>query len=179
AAARAIGSEASVSCDTCNGANVDDAAVLTRNHAARDGLRDKKAAAQVCIEDRVPIFPGNIEGGFADIAARVVYKNVELAEFPFCGCCHFFNAVLIANVEFQRKRAAAGRFDLIFKRQETFVIAAGENKMGTSVRKSARKDLTEAAACAGDDGDASGEIEEAAAHELSPGARTTFSRFGS
>src|SRR5262249_39126905 len=92
AAACAISSETGVTRNASDGADVDNAAVAARNHAARDRLRYKKTAAQICIENCVPVVPGNIKGGLANVAAGIVDQNIEMAEFPFGRCGHLFDA---------------------------------------------------------------------------------------
>src|SRR5580693_9254203 len=77
--------ETSVTRNAGDGADVDDAPILTRNHAARHGLRHEKTSAKICVEDEIPIVPGYVERGFAHVASRVVHENIEMAEF-LCGC---------------------------------------------------------------------------------------------
>ena len=51
------------------------------DHAARDGLRDKEGAAQVSVEHKIPIVPGDIECRLADVAAGVIYENQEWVDY--------------------------------------------------------------------------------------------------
>src|ERR1700761_843037 len=50
AAARSIGRQTRITEDAGDGADVDDAAVTMLHHAARDGLCDEEAAAQIRVE---------------------------------------------------------------------------------------------------------------------------------
>jgi len=49
-------------------------------HSASHCLCDKEAAPQVGIEDQVPIFPGDINRRFADIATGIVDEDIDVAE---------------------------------------------------------------------------------------------------
>src|SRR6266702_6127939 len=114
-AARSVGTETGVSGNTCDRADIDDASVVPRDHAPRNGLGDKKTAAQISVEDFVPVIPGDIDRGLADVAACVIDKNVEMPKRIFRGCNHSFNARLIAHVEFKRDGVATAGFNLVFK----------------------------------------------------------------
>ena len=160
AAAGAVGREASVAGDAGDGADVDDAAVAAGNHAAGDGLGNEKAAAQIGVEDEVPVVPCNVERGLADVAAGVVDENMNLAEGGFGFCRHLLDALLVADVELERNGAAAERRDFRFKCGERFARAAGEHQVGSGLGERARKILAKAAAGSGDDGYLAGEVEE-------------------
>src|SRR5206468_4322467 len=75
--ASAIGAESCVTCDTGDGADVDDAAIAARDHDAGHGLRNKKTAAQIGIQNQVPIIPRNLESRLANVATRVVHENID------------------------------------------------------------------------------------------------------
>ena len=79
------------------------------------GLGDEKAAAQIGVENQVPIVPGDIERGLADVAAGVVDQDVNLAEGGLGFCSHALDAVLVAHIEFERKCAPAKGLDLRFE----------------------------------------------------------------
>lgn len=181
AAACAVRGEARVARDTGDRANVDDAAVVARDHAARYGLRNKKTSTQIGVENQIPVVPGDVEGGFADVASRVVYENVDVAEGFFGGGDHALDAGVIAHVEFEGDGSAAESFDFRFECRKGSAGAAGENEICSGIGKGAGEVLAEAAAGAGDDGDASGEIEvvRGLVHEFVPGVRTTFIKLGS
>src|SRR5207244_8365818 len=118
AAACAIGSKARVARNTGDRADVNDAAIARRNHAARGGLRNEKTSAQICVQNRIPIFPGNFECGFADVSASIVDENVEMAKSGFGVGDHLVDAVLIAPVELEMNCEAA--------EWPGFVVAGGE-----------------------------------------------------
>ena len=164
AAACAVGAETGVTGDAGDGADVDDASVAARNHATRDGLRDEKTSAQVCIENQIPIVPGDFESGFANVAAGIVDEDVEMAVDVFRSRCEFLDASLIADIEFEGGGAATEGADFFFKQSEVVVLigalAAGEHEVGSGPGECAREILAETAARAGDDGDAAGEVEE-------------------
>ena len=64
----------------------------------------KKATAQIGVEDRVPVVPGHVQRGLADVAAGIVHENVDMAEGVF-GCRrHVLDAALIAHIQFERTR---------------------------------------------------------------------------
>ena len=76
------------------------------------GLGDKEAAAQIGIEDQVPIVPGHIERRLAHIAAGIVDQDVDLA----AGClgirCHALDARLFADIQAERGCLSAHRLNL-------------------------------------------------------------------
>src|SRR5580698_2908868 len=51
AAAGAVGAESGETGDAGDGADIDDAAVVVLDHAARDSLRDEEGPTQVCVEN--------------------------------------------------------------------------------------------------------------------------------
>src|SRR5256885_9017801 len=55
AAAGAVGAESGVTSNTGDGADVNDPAIAARNHETGHGLRNKKTAAQISIENQIPI----------------------------------------------------------------------------------------------------------------------------
>ena len=178
-AAGAIRAETRVACDAGDGADVDDASVAASNHAARDGLCDKKTAAKIGIENQIPIIPSYVERRFADIATGIVYENIEAAKGGFrCGG-HFLDALLSADVEFDGNGAAAERFDFRFKGRQAADVAACENKIRPGLREGASHVLAKSPAGAGDERDASAEIEQTAVHEALSGVRMTFIKLGS
>ena len=77
----------------------------------RDGLGDKERAAQVRVEHQIPVVPGDIERGFANVAAGVVHEDVDLAEMRDGICGHLLDALVIANIECERQDSSAQRFD--------------------------------------------------------------------
>jgi len=164
AAACAVRAEAGVTGDAGDGTDVDDAAVVARNHTACDGLRDEKAAAQICVENQIPIIPSDFERGLANVAAGIVDQDVEMAVDVFGSRSKFLDVLLIADVEFEGGGAAAEGPDFFFKGRERFAAAAGEDEVGAGFGECAREILSEPAACAGDDGDAAGEVEEVIRH---------------
>jgi hypothetical protein len=136
-AAGAIGAEASVACDAGDRADVDDASVAASNHAARDGLCDKKTAAKIGIENQIPIFPSYIERWFADIATGIVYENIETAKGGVSFRGHFLDALLSADVELDGNGAAAERFDFRLKVRQATDVAAREYKIRPGFREGA------------------------------------------
>ena len=160
AAAGAVRREARVAGHAGDRADVDDAAVAVRNHAPRDRLRDEEAAAQIGVENDVPVVPGDVERGLANVAAGIVDEDVNLAEGGFGLGRHALDALLVAHIKLERDSAAAERFDLGFECSQRLARAAGENKIGSGAGQCAREVLAKAAAGAGDDGDLAGEIED-------------------
>ncbi len=160
AAAGAVGREAGVAKDAGDGADVDDAAVAALDHTAGDGLGDEEAAAQVGVEDEVPVVPGDVESGLADVAAGIVDEDVNRAEGGFGFFGEALDAGGVADVEFQRDGAAAEGVDLGFEVGECFAAAAGEDEVGSGAGEGAGEVLAEAAAGSGDEGDLAGEVEE-------------------
>ena len=160
AATGAVRAESGITGDSGDRADVDDAAVVAVDHAASNGLRDEKTAAQVCIENQIPIFPSDFERGFANVAAGVVDEDVDVAEVFFGGGDHLFDAVVIADVEFEREGFAAEGMDFFLEFGEVGFIAAGEDQVGAGFGERASEVLAEAAAGTGDDGDFVGEVEE-------------------
>src|SRR5258707_12803366 len=119
AATGAIGSESGVTGDAGDGSDVDDAAVFGVDHAAGNGLGHKKTAAQIGVENYIPIFPGDFERRFADVEAGVVYKNIEMGNGGLSGADHGFEAVLIAKGEFETDPARAEQRDCGVERERT------------------------------------------------------------
>src|SRR5262249_13227262 len=102
-----IRAEARVACDAGDRTDVDDAAVATLNHAARDGLRDEETSAQIGVEDQVPVLPADLEGRLADVAAGIVDQHVHAANGGFGIGAESADAVVVADVEFERRGSAA------------------------------------------------------------------------
>ena len=178
-AAGAIRAETRVACDAGDGADVDDASVAASNHAARDGLCDKKTAAKIGIENQIPIIPSYVERRFADIATGIVYENIETPKGGFrCGG-HFLDALVAADVELDGNGAAAERFYFRFKGRQATDVAAREYKIRPGFREGASHVLAKPPAGAGDERDASAEIEQTAAHDALSGVRMTFIKLGS
>ena len=61
------------------------------DHAACDRLGNEEAAAQIRIEHKVPVVPGDFERRLADIAACVVHEDVNLPEGCFGLSGHSLN----------------------------------------------------------------------------------------
>src|SRR4029077_3596888 len=99
-----VGCEAGVTGVAGNRTNVDDAPAAARDHAAAgDGLGEKKAAAQIRVEDEVPVVPGNLSGWLWPGAAGVVDQDVEFpVEGRQCLRGRGADAVLVAHVERHR-----------------------------------------------------------------------------
>ena len=95
-----------IGCQTCvtrhagHRPNIDNAPVPARDHAARQGLRDEKTPAQIGVKDQVPVFPGNVERRFANVATRIVDQDVQMTKFLFGHRRHSFNAIE-ADIKFQ------------------------------------------------------------------------------
>ncbi len=159
AAAGAVGAESGITGDGGHRADVDDAAVVALDHAAGDSLRDEKTAAQVGIENQIPIFPGDFERGFANVAACIVDEDVDVAEVLFCVSSHLLDAVVIADIEFERECFAAEGLDFAFEFGEVRAFAGGEDKVGAGFGECAGHVLAEAAAGASDDSDFAREVE--------------------
>ena len=83
-----------------------------------------------------------------------------MAEGFFGVVGHLLDAVLVADVEFERDGAAAERLDFFFEVGEMFALAAGEDEIGAGFGESASEVLAETAAGAGDDGDFTSEVEK-------------------
>ena len=131
------------------------------------GLRDEEAAAQVGVEDQVPVVPGDVEGGLAHVAAGVVDEDVDLAEGGFgfgapCSRCWRWSRTSSSSATARRPRASISAS----KGARVSRLAAGEDEVGAGVGERAGEVLAEAAAGAGDEGDLAGEIEEMLAHAL-------------
>lgn len=99
----AVGPQADVPGDAGHRSNVDAAPIAALGHAVRDRLRHKERAAQVGVEHRVPIFPGYVQGKFADIAASVVDQDIDMTEVCFDGGDSALDAAVVADVEDDRK----------------------------------------------------------------------------
>jgi hypothetical protein len=125
-----------------------------------DLLGDEEAAAQVGVEDEVPVVPGDLECGFADVASGVVDEDVDLADGFVGRGGHGLNAFLIAYVEGEGDGAAAEGFDLRDEWEQVVFAAAGEDEVCAGFGEGACEILAEATAGPGDDGDLAGEIEE-------------------
>ena len=85
------------------------------NHAPRHRLRNEKAAAQVGVQDQVPVFPGDLQSRLAYIATCVVHQDLQLAEGLLGIGDHPFDALMIANIQFQRNHPASERLDFRFE----------------------------------------------------------------
>src|SRR5580700_8402339 len=115
AATRAIRSEPRVARNRSDGADVDDAPIAARDHPARHGLSDKKTAAQIGLQNQIPVFPRHVERRFAHIAAGVVHQNIQMAESSFRRSNHFLDARMSADVQLRAKSPAADRLYLRFE----------------------------------------------------------------
>src|SRR5712664_923398 len=101
-----------------------------------------------------------------------------MTKFLLGNCGHSFNALLVANIKFQRNGAAAKPSHLRFERQQTSAITAGEHKIRPGLCEGTSKILAEPPASSGNDRHPATEIEEPVTHENAPGVRTTFIKLG-
>ena len=179
APAGSIGSQPGVARHTGDGADIDDAPVAPGNHATRDCLGDKEASTQIRIQNQIPVFPGDLKRGFADVAAGIVHEDIDMSESSFSSCGHHFNALALADIEFQGNGAPTEGRDLRLERQQAIAVAARDQKIRSRFGKGARHMLAEPPARTSDDGDSAAEIKQTVSHETSPGRRTTFITLGS
>ena len=118
AAAGAVGSEAGVPGDARDRADVDDAAGAARNHVPGDGLSDEERAAEVGVENGVPIVPGDVGGALADVAAGIVDEDIDLAKLMERVGDGGFDARLVADIEFDGCDSPAQCADFVGERSE-------------------------------------------------------------
>ena len=131
-----------------------------RHHVSRHRLRDEKGAAQVRVENQVPVVPRDVDRFLPHVAAGVVDEDVDALERAHRGVYHLANARLVPDVELQWHDAASHRFDFRLKRLQRFERTARHGEIGARARKSPAESLAESAARAGDDGDFAGEVEQ-------------------
>ena len=106
-AAGSIGGEAGVPGDAGDAADEDDAAVLGGDHEFLGGLLgEEEGAAEVRVENEVPVVPGDIHGGLADVAAGVADEDVKLAIVGLGGLHGGGDAFEGADVELEGKHFA-------------------------------------------------------------------------
>src|SRR5580700_287214 len=179
ATAGSIRRHASVTGNAGDGSNVDDASVSARDHAAGHGLRHKKASAKICIENQIPFVPGHVERGFAHIAPGIVDQDVEMAKCLFGFRRHAFDTRLLPHIKLKRNCTPSESVYLFLERQEVIAVTACENQIRAGFGQCARHVLTEAAAGSSNNRHSSVEVEKGTAHNVFPGARTTFIRLGS
>ena len=150
-------------------------------HVARYSLRDEEAAAQIGVEDQIPVVPCDVERGLADIASRVVDEDVNLLERSFGFSGHALDAGMVAHIEFQRQRATAEGADFRFEFGEGFAATAGEDQVGSGFGERACDVLAKPPAGAGNESNLPGEVKERIAHAAlsGRGVSTIFIRFGS
>ena len=122
-------------------------------------MGDEEGAAQVCVQHEVPVFPGDFQGRFADIAASVVDEDVNFSVVRDRRGHHVLDALVFAHVQSQRQGLAAQRLDLGLERTQCCGVAAGDHKVRASAGEGAPEILAQAAAGAGDEGDFAGEGE--------------------
>ena len=67
----------------------------------RDSLGDKKTAAQISVENEIPVVPGNLERRFADVTSGIVYEDVDPSECIVSVGAHSLDALLVADIEFE------------------------------------------------------------------------------
>lgn len=154
-----VGAEAGVSGDAGDGADIDDASVALLDHAAGEMLGDEEAAAEVGVEDEVPVVPGDVEGGLADVASGVVDEDVDLGDEGVGFGGHGLDTLLAADVELKRDGLAAECFDFGDEGGQVGAFAGGDDEVGTGFGEGAAKVLAEAAAGSGDEGGLVGEVE--------------------
>ena len=95
---------------------------MVRDHSFSHGLGSKEGAAQVGVEDQVPIVPGDLYGRFADIASRVVNQYVDPAIMSEGLVRHTLDTIEVAHIQFQGQCFPTERFDLILKCQESVFL---------------------------------------------------------
>src|SRR5688572_13667909 len=173
APARAVRAEAGIAGDRRQRTDVDDAPAAVWNHQARHRLGDEERAAQVGIQNQVPVLPRDVGRRLARIAAGVVHQDVDARVRLRRLRCHRADALLALHVELERHDTAAERFDLTLKRPQRRGRPAGDDEVRARGRQRARERLSEAAARTSDHGHTAGEIE--AAH----GSMITFIRLRS
>ena len=127
---------------------------------SRDRLGDKEAAPQVGVENEVPVVPGDIERGFADIASGVVDQDVDLAEGGLSLLGHSLDAgwsrTSSASETARRPSASISASNAA----RCLALAAGEDEIGAGLRQGAGEILPEPAAGSGDKRDLAGQIEQ-------------------
>ena len=158
AAARSIGRETSVAGDASDGTNVDDATAPARDHLAGHGLGDEECAAQIRVEDFIPVGPCDVGSRLADVAAGVVHQHVDAAELVNRVGDSAVDAFLLANVERDSGHATARGAELLHERIERSGRAAGDDEVRPGSGEHAGKVLSQAAAGTRDECDAAGEI---------------------
>src|SRR5215472_16282464 len=92
AAACAVGTQSSVTRDTGDRANVDDAAEPAPDHAGGHCLRYEEASTKICFENQIPVLPGDLESRFAYIATRIVDEDIDVIEVGLGARRHLLDA---------------------------------------------------------------------------------------
>ena len=82
------------------------------------GLGDEERAAEVRVDDCVPVVPGDVDGRLADVAAGVVDEDVDLAELANASATARWMLAVVADVELDAGDPAAERPDLVGQRLE-------------------------------------------------------------
>ena len=145
------------------------------NHVPRHGLRHEEGAAQVGVQDQVPIVPGDFQRRFAHVAAGIVDQHIDLAVVRDGGLDHGLDAVEAAHVQRQRQCPAAQRLDLGLERCQRRRVAAGDHEVSPRPRQRTAEVLAQAAAGAGDNGDFARQIKWVLAHSYYPAdSRASF-----
>src|SRR2546426_11086124 len=155
--------EACITRHTGYGADIDDASITARNHAARHGLRDEETPAEIRVKNQIPVFPGNVERRLSNIATGIVDEDVQVAKFLFGSRGHSFDAVVVADIKFQRKGAAAKPLHLLRKRQQASALTAGEHEIRPCLCERAGKILAEPTARSCNDRHPTNQIKESVA----------------
>ena len=115
----------------------------------------KKRAAQVGVENGIPVVPGHIERRLANVAAGVVDQDIDLAEVRLDGRHRSLNAGMIAHVQIDRKCLSAERLNFRGERRQGPLVAAGDGQIGPGAGQRARKILAQATAGTGHQRDSS------------------------
>ena len=106
-----------------------------------DGLGDEEGAAEVGFKDKIPVVPGDVQGGFADVAAGIVDEDVDLREGHLGGLRHVLNAGLISDVQTERDGATAHGLKLCHEGEKILLVAAGEDEVRACAGESRGQDI--------------------------------------
>ena len=95
-----------------------------------EGLGDEEAAAEIGFEDCVPVVPGDLEGGLADVHAGVVDEDVYFGVEVVSGRGEGGDALLVADVKREGLSGDAGGGELGEEGVAICGAAAGEDEGG-------------------------------------------------
>ena len=145
-----------------DGGDIDDGAPIPLgDHLPGSGLGAEEGAAQIVVDDQVPLLFGHVDEGAKGLEAGIVNQDVKTAEMADCFFDEVGGAFLCTDVGRDRDGRAAEGFNLV----DHGLRAGGagtvvDDDLRSRCGKTEGNTAAQAAAAAGNDGHQIGEIEE-------------------